>query len=105
MNETMDEKLKFTGPDSFPHILMWPQYKILFFFFSPVHLTFACKFKSELASFSPEETISNESTVQPQKKTLAEEFPSSEKSQTSTLLDSFFTNCVESPFSYLVPLA
>lgn len=34
-----------------------------FFFFSPVHLTFACKFKSELASFSPEGTISNENTA------------------------------------------
>lgn len=61
LSETMDEKLKCIGSGSFPHILMWHQYKILFF--SPVHLTFACKFKSELASFSPEGTISNENTA------------------------------------------
>lgn len=43
--------------------------------------------------------------IQPQKKTLAEEFPFSAKTQTSTLLDNFFTSSMENPFSYLIPLA
>lgn len=74
-NENMDEKLGFTGPDSFPRVLMWPYYKYSYYCYLTVHLTFECKFNSELAAFSPEGTIFNARKYSNKRKPLQRNFP------------------------------
>lgn len=99
MNETVDEKLKIHWARllSICSYVASVQNALFFFhlFISPLHansrVNWLHSLQKELFPMK----------IQPQKKTLAEEFPSSGKTQTSTLLDSFFTNSVESPFSYL----
>lgn len=100
VNEIMDEKFKFTGIDSFPHILMWSKYKIPLF--SPIHCTFEYKFDSELTSFSPEElfpVLKNSATKENPCRGISLQWEES----TPKLPDCFFMNFLENPFSYLVP--